>query len=355
MNPLDFIMDWLEMLYDKKNIEKKSQSLDGFFESVKLYSAYLLFVILFLSFLIFVFLLFVSPLLIQSADRTMLGVGALMYNLVSVFMMCHQLPMRSIFIFGVQQAVCARDIGFYSGIVVAGLLFLYRTPEFFRAKKFFLLTLIPIALDGITQTLLNLRESNNLLRILTGFIFGFGFMFLIATRVKRLNRPEFREMTRKRAFILLIAILLLLAFSLLTYLGLNFGNSYVSKTDAITIVLNSTSKNSRVFYIPPRAPLSFHFLPNSAEYDDYILSDINSMGWLQKQAGILFSNTMSFNETLSLDISSLLNHYYGIWVVVESTGDGSCQNTETQVFCNMGGTYYYIDALTQEVIDVRRH
>jgi uncharacterized membrane protein len=41
-----------------------------------------------------------------------------------------------------------------------------------------LLMMLPMAIDGISQ-LVGLRESNNVLRFLTGFMFTFGFVSLL--------------------------------------------------------------------------------------------------------------------------------------------------------------------------------
>lgn len=81
----------------------------------------------------------------------------------------------------VKFPVCARDFSLYLSMFISGLIypFLRSTNE----KKlppiiFLVLALIPIGLDGLTQ-LIGLRESNNLLRFITGFIAGFALPFYI--------------------------------------------------------------------------------------------------------------------------------------------------------------------------------
>ena len=88
---------------------------------------------------------------------------------------CHQLSERSFFVSGRQFHICARCTGLFVGYVVSPILIPWR---------YYSLYLFPIAalcmlIDGITQ-MLNWRTSNNILRLLTGFSFGFTFLsFLI--------------------------------------------------------------------------------------------------------------------------------------------------------------------------------
>ncbi len=75
--------------------------------------------------------------------------------------------------------VCARDIAIYLGAWISGIAVYFtkwkdakHTPN----PIFFILALIPIAIDGGTQ-LIGLRESTNELRMLTGMIAGLAFSF----------------------------------------------------------------------------------------------------------------------------------------------------------------------------------
>jgi uncharacterized membrane protein len=75
--------------------------------------------------------------------------------------------------------VCARDLPLYLAAFIGGIAVYFtkwkdakRTPN----PVFFILALIPIALDGGTQ-LIGLRESTNELRAITGAIAGFAFSF----------------------------------------------------------------------------------------------------------------------------------------------------------------------------------
>ncbi|MFQ5595193.1 MAG: DUF2085 domain-containing protein [Anaerolineae bacterium] len=141
------------------------------------------------------------------------------YWIYSVYRVtCHQLPFRSYFIggpafthsvaeiqaatgvsdkfallhrplvnsvYGSQTAVCHRDIAIYGAVLVAGLVFgLVRDRLKPLPFKVFILFLIPIAVDGLTQLfggilpILPARESTWLLRTITGALFGAGGVWL---------------------------------------------------------------------------------------------------------------------------------------------------------------------------------
>ena len=132
------------------------------------------------------------------------------YTFYSV--LCHQLPDHSFFFFGptlVPQdaaliaggmsastnllaqrtfigsvetgwkvALCQRDVAIYAAVLVSGLLYgLVRDRLRPLPFKVFVVLCIPIAVDGLTQ-LVGWRESNWLLRILTGALFGFAAVWL---------------------------------------------------------------------------------------------------------------------------------------------------------------------------------
>ncbi len=106
---------------------------------------------------------------------------------------CHQRAERSFFIFGEKMAVCARCFGIYAGFLVGTVAYaLYRKLENKKMPdyKVVLLALLPLAIDGITQ-LLGFRESTNMLRLVTGMLFGIIFMqYFMPLAVVRLGeRP----------------------------------------------------------------------------------------------------------------------------------------------------------------------
>ena len=94
---------------------------------------------------------------------------------------CHQDPSRSLFLFGNQLPVCARDTAIYLGMLIGGLalpLFADTTSKKVPPVLFLIIAMIPIGIDGITQ-LLGWRESINTIRIITGGIIGLVIPFYL--------------------------------------------------------------------------------------------------------------------------------------------------------------------------------
>lgn len=89
---------------------------------------------------------------------------------------CHRKPERSFFWKGKQFPVCARCTGFHLGYVsFPFFLFSVLTLDLWVT----LLLIIPTYVDGLTQAFCN-RESNNFLRLTTGFMASVGMMSLIS-------------------------------------------------------------------------------------------------------------------------------------------------------------------------------
>lgn len=172
--------------------------------------------------LVYVSLPFVAPLLMKAKLEPPARVIYSLYGVV-----CHQLAYRSFFLFGDQivypraiagleglksysqatglpevnsaeaiilarqfvgnedvgykVALCQRDVAIYLGILAFGIVFIFlRNIKSLPWYIWILLGIVPIGLDGISQILsqppfafLPLRESTPLLRVLTGFAFGF--------------------------------------------------------------------------------------------------------------------------------------------------------------------------------------
>jgi uncharacterized membrane protein len=122
-----------------------------------------------------------------------IGLDAISDNLYNAYRtVCHQKAERTIFVFGAKMAVCARCFSIYLGLFVGTLLVpLYNKIESPRIPdiKVALLSLVPLAADGITQ-LAGFRESTNELRLVTGFLFGIIFIsYLIPLALVRLGEP----------------------------------------------------------------------------------------------------------------------------------------------------------------------
>lgn len=156
---------------------------------------------------LYLLLPFLAPVLANAGLTTP---ASLLYSTYSAA--CHQLPERSYFLFGERPfyslsaleasgleegqgffqrrafrgndvtgykiAVCQRDVAIYGSVVLAGLLFgLLRGRIRALSLKAYLLFLIPMALDGLSQ-LFGLRESSWWLRTVTGALFGGGSVWL---------------------------------------------------------------------------------------------------------------------------------------------------------------------------------
>lgn len=149
-------------------------------------------------------IIFLTPIL--SVNN--LEISKSLFTFFSFF--CHQLFERSICMnnnmeigncsvsngFIYQFPVCARDIGFYFGMLIGGIVMLIarRGEEKMPNLLFLLIFILPMAIDGITQ-LLYLRESTNELRLITGFLAGMIIPFYL---MPVLNRFSFRGVKSER-------------------------------------------------------------------------------------------------------------------------------------------------------------
>jgi uncharacterized membrane protein len=84
---------------------------------------------------------------------------------------CHRLSERCFRIKNEQMSVCARCFGLIIGLPFG---FLTGYLGIFSSRWLGLMFVIPLAIDGGTQYL-GYRVSNNLHRIITGCLAGFGF------------------------------------------------------------------------------------------------------------------------------------------------------------------------------------
>ena len=156
---------------------------------------------------LYVFLPFAAAIFMAAGIETPAWV---IYRIYSA--LCHQLPSHSFFLFGPEfapslatletegltpgvglleqrqfignslagykVAICQRDIAIYAAVFVSGLVYALIRPRLRPLPfKWYLVLLIPIAVDGLTQ-LFGLRESNWWLRTLTGALFGAASVWL---------------------------------------------------------------------------------------------------------------------------------------------------------------------------------
>ena len=89
---------------------------------------------------------------------------------------CHRKPERSLFWKGKQFPVCARCTGIHIGYLSMPI-FMFNILSLDIWVS--ILIIIPTILDGFTQAFLD-RESNNSIRLITGFFAGVGAMSLLS-------------------------------------------------------------------------------------------------------------------------------------------------------------------------------
>lgn len=92
-------------------------------------------------------------------------------------LVCHQIPQRTIYINELPLPVCARDTGIYTGIFVSFAFILLKgrwnsdMPPRPAISIFLTLLMVPMMIDGVSSYL-QLRETDNVLRLITGLLFG---------------------------------------------------------------------------------------------------------------------------------------------------------------------------------------
>jgi len=313
--------------------------------------AYYLLAITFGLYVVFVVYLTVAPILLASLNPKYVNLGAYAYILSAFTYLCHQMPERSFIIAGIPLPVCARCIGIYVGSVF-GL-----TTPFISGKirekmysiKLLAFAFTPIGIDGVSQSILGLSESSNIVRFITGIIFGLLFFGYFTSRL--LSKNSLFNETVKSKEGLMVVILATLLFTSLAYSNLteHLSLDYISSAEAITIAIESgkTSGEISTYYIPPKSPLSIHADKFLVEYEDYVLSDLLSMKWTYGE----YSRSPEYLKSIE-NLSFSERHLLGIWVVVESSGRGGGGRF---VYSNSPGTYVYIDGYTGGIIDYKTH
>ncbi len=105
---------------------------------------------------------------------------------------CAQTPSHSFFIFGYQTCLCSRCLAIYTSILIAGVaLALVRNHRLIRSIPWYVwvLAMLPMALDGFTQ-LFGLRESNLVLRLFTGGLFGAATAWFLFPQIEKAASDE---------------------------------------------------------------------------------------------------------------------------------------------------------------------
>lgn len=96
------------------------------------------------------------------------------------FCFCHRRKDRTIWFFGLERFFCSRCLGIVPGGSSGILLSLLG----FRINALLsVFLLMPLIIDGVTQAS-GKRESTNLIRFVTGFLFGVGLAFVVGIIVR---------------------------------------------------------------------------------------------------------------------------------------------------------------------------
>lgn len=97
----------------------------------------------------------------------------------SLHYVCAQIPSHSFYIFGHQLGLCARNFSIYSSMFIGSLIFTL-TKKRLPGIPWWLwvLMILPMAWDGTTQ-MFGWRESDWILRTVTGTLFGLGSVWFV--------------------------------------------------------------------------------------------------------------------------------------------------------------------------------
>ncbi|MFH0862092.1 MAG: DUF2085 domain-containing protein [Candidatus Altiarchaeota archaeon] len=228
-----------------------------------------------------------SPVLAQTDNRLTFGLGMLAYNVGYLTSNCHQMPERSIIFSDLEMPFCSRDTAIYIGCLIGALLpFYVPMPRFAKTLLFAASLMVPMAVDGVSQTIFDLRESSNPLRIVTGLLFGYGIAYYFAVRVVENSRfMDFGREARKVAVMGAIASILLLA------LGYNEGGAYVTKGEAVE---KSGMNPTFVTYVTKRALRTIHYDPYFESYNDPILTAMYNYEYNGAGAWIIYEGPMEY-------------------------------------------------------------
>ncbi|GLV56534.1 hypothetical protein KDH_33740 [Dictyobacter sp. S3.2.2.5] len=106
----------------------------------------------------------------------------------SLHYVCAQIPSHSIYIFGHQLGLCERNFSIYTSMFLTSLIFVLSKKRMPGIPWWlWILMLLPMAWDGTTQ-MFGWRESDWILRVITGTLFGVGnIWFALPLMQKSLN------------------------------------------------------------------------------------------------------------------------------------------------------------------------
>jgi uncharacterized membrane protein len=103
----------------------------------------------------------------------------------TLHLICAQIPSHSFYILGHQLGMCARNMAIYTSMFIGGMVFVLSKKRLRGIPWWFwLLLILPMAYDGLTQ-MVGWRESTWELRVITGALFGFGNMWFALPLIHR--------------------------------------------------------------------------------------------------------------------------------------------------------------------------
>lgn len=214
-----------------------------------------------------------TPLFAGSGNRILFGLAMLGYNIGYLTTNCHQMPQRSIILSGYQIPFCARDTGVYIGCLIGAILPLVnvKTPKFMKSLLFCILLLTPLIADGVTQTIMGLRESNNIVRLATGLLFGFSLVYYFAVKVVEhtRGRVDIRAESVSAARIGAAMITILLAAAYIT------ADDYKTLGEAVA---ESVLTPTFTTYVSARSMQTMTHDPYLESYDDAVLDELRLYG-----------------------------------------------------------------------------
>ncbi len=139
---------------------------------------------------------FLAPLLLRLSESGSIFFfpAKVIYFIYSFF--CHQFHHRSVHLYDYQVAWCTRDMGIWLGFLAAAIGIKYLGLK--SIKWYWIIPFaIPMALDGGIQTIATIGNvtpvgmladpvyiSNNLMRFITGALFGFGVSLWLSEMIK---------------------------------------------------------------------------------------------------------------------------------------------------------------------------
>lgn len=291
--------------------------------------------------------IFAAPFLITAANRVLLGAGLVIYNVFTWF--CHQLPERSFSWFGTHFPLDARMTGIFIGSLLgllSPLVFRYRNSV--HAWLIGALLIVPMAVDGGSQTILLLRESNNLLRVATGLMAGFGLFSAVAFELLRDQPARLKAVSDRRA--LRVAVLANLVFVVAMVLASGIaGRNAISGRQAQNVArwkaaeAGESAPILKIFYLAPNAVLSIETDPYLRRYDDAVLtdaSDVRAAYPLESAVKMLWRPLVS---------------PHGVWVVALIDRGGALDGRSTHFLPPTTGRYFYIDGVSGKILkEIRR-